>query len=94
MRCPEPGHDISRFININLEHDRNNKMKKHSVLDTNVLLHNADAIASFADNVVVLPMTVIKEEGKSLYFMYAPKGINELPDDTGESARSTRLEGD
>ncbi len=36
-------------------------MKKHFVLDTNVLLHNADAIASFDDNVVVLPMTVIEE---------------------------------
>ena len=64
MRCPEPGQDISRFININLEHDRNNKMKKHFVLDTNVLLHNADAIASFADNIVVLPMTVIEELDK------------------------------
>ena len=36
-------------------------MKKHFVLDTNVLLHNADAITSFSDNVVVLPMTVIEE---------------------------------
>lgn len=36
-------------------------MKKHFVLDTNVLLHNADAIFSFADNVVILPMTVIEE---------------------------------
>ena len=64
MRCPEPGHDISRFITINFEYDRNNKMKKHFVLDTNVLLHNADAIASFADNIVVLPMTVIEELDK------------------------------
>jgi PhoH-like ATPase len=39
-------------------------MKKHFVLDTNVLLHNADAIASFEDNVVVLPMTVIEELDK------------------------------
>lgn len=37
-------------------------MKKHFVLDTNVLLHNADSISSFAENVVVLPMTVIEEE--------------------------------
>ncbi|MDA3831954.1 MAG: PhoH family protein [Spirochaetales bacterium] len=34
---------------------------KYFVLDTNVLLHNADSIHSFADNVVVLPMTVIEE---------------------------------
>jgi len=39
-------------------------MKKLFVLDTNVLLHNADAISSFADNVVVLPMTVIEELDK------------------------------
>ncbi len=36
-------------------------MKKYFVLDTNVLLHNADSIHSFADNIVVLPMTVIEE---------------------------------
>lgn len=36
-------------------------MQKYFVLDTNVLLHNADSINSFADNVVVLPMSVIEE---------------------------------
>jgi len=36
-------------------------MKKYFVLDTNVLLHNSEAITAFADNVVVLPMTVIEE---------------------------------
>jgi len=36
-------------------------MKKYFVLDTNVLLHNSEAITSFADNIVVLPMTVIEE---------------------------------
>ena len=36
-------------------------MKKYFVLDTNVLLHNSAAINSFADNYVVLPMTVIEE---------------------------------
>ncbi|MDH4319552.1 MAG: PIN domain-containing protein, partial [Desulfobulbaceae bacterium] len=39
-------------------------MKKHFVLDTNVLLHNAEAISSFADNIVVLPMSVIEELDK------------------------------
>lgn len=39
-------------------------MRKHFVLDTNVLLHNADSITSFADNVVVLPMSVIEELDK------------------------------
>ena len=42
----------------------NRNMKKVFVLDTNVLLHNADAITSFSDNVVVLPMTVIEELDK------------------------------
>ncbi|GAB4483312.1 MAG: PhoH family protein [Thermodesulfovibrionales bacterium] len=36
-------------------------MQKHFILDTNVLLHSADALHSFADNFVVLPMTVIEE---------------------------------
>jgi PhoH-like ATPase len=39
-------------------------MNKYFVLDTNVLLHNADSISSFADNTVVLPMTVIEELDK------------------------------
>ncbi len=39
-------------------------MRKHFVLDTNVLLHNGEAIESFADNIVILPMTVIEELDK------------------------------
>lgn len=40
------------------------KKIKYFVLDTNVLLHNSESISSFADNVVVLPMTVIEELDK------------------------------
>ena len=36
-------------------------MKKIFVLDTNVLLHNADSISAFADNIVLIPMAVIEE---------------------------------
>jgi PhoH-like ATPase len=36
-------------------------MTKTFVLDTNVLLHNAESIESFADNIVVIPMAVIEE---------------------------------
>ncbi len=39
-------------------------MRKYFVLDTNVLLHNADSITSFTDNYVVLPMSVIEELDK------------------------------
>jgi len=39
-------------------------MTKTFVLDTNVLLHNAESIESFADNTVVLPMAVIEELDK------------------------------
>ena len=39
-------------------------MRKYFVLDTNVLLHNADSISSFSDNFVVLPMSVIEELDK------------------------------
>lgn len=38
--------------------------EKFFILDTNVLLHNSEAITSFADNTVVLPMTVIEELDK------------------------------
>jgi len=37
------------------------KSKKTFVLDTNVLLHNAECIEAFADNHVVIPMAVIEE---------------------------------
>ncbi len=37
---------------------------KFFILDTNVLLHNSQAITCFADNTVVLPMTVIEELDK------------------------------
>jgi PhoH-like ATPase len=36
-------------------------MTKTFVLDTNVLLHNAESIECFADNTVVIPMAVIEE---------------------------------
>ena len=39
-------------------------MNKFFVLDTNVLLHNSEAISSFTNNTVVLPMTVIEELDK------------------------------
>jgi len=39
-------------------------MKKTFVLDTNVLLHNAESIESFADNEVIVPMAVIEELDK------------------------------
>lgn len=38
--------------------------KKSFVLDTNVLLHNAECIECFADNSVVIPMAVIEELDK------------------------------
>lgn len=36
-------------------------MNKNFVLDTNVLIHNPQAIYSFGDNTVVIPITVIEE---------------------------------
>ena len=38
--------------------------KKIFVLDTNVLLHSAAALESFADNEIVIPMTVLEELDK------------------------------
>lgn len=53
------------------------KPPKCFVLDTNVLLHNAAALTSFADNDVVLPMRVLEELDKF-------KGSN---DELGRNAR-------
>ena len=36
-------------------------MRKTFVLDTNVILHNPDALISFADNTVILPIEVLEE---------------------------------
>ena len=36
-------------------------MRKHFVLDTNVLLHDPLAMQQFADNVVIIPITVLEE---------------------------------
>ncbi len=39
-------------------------MKKTFVLDTNILLHNPEALSLFEDNTIVLPITVIEELDK------------------------------
>ncbi len=36
-------------------------MTKYFVLDTNVLIHNPESIHSFADNTVIIPITVVEE---------------------------------
>ncbi len=59
-------------------------MKKTFVLDTNVLIHDPDAMFAFEDNTVVIPMTVIEELD----------GFKRTSDDRGRSARmiSRRLD--
>lgn len=52
-------------------------MQKAFVLDTNVLIHDPNAIFSFADNKVILPMTVIEELDK----------LKNHRDDVGYNAR-------
>lgn len=52
--------------------------QKYFVLDTNVLLHNADSLTSFSDNHVILPMTVIEELDK----------FKRQNDELGRNARS------
>ena len=39
-------------------------MIKFFVLDTNVLLHNANSIEAFGDNNIVIPMAVVEELDK------------------------------
>ena len=55
--------------------------RKLFVLDTNVLLHNPGALFAFADNHVVIPMTVLEELDKF------KSGNNELGRNSREVAR-------
>lgn len=41
--------------------DRGHQLTKNYILDTNVLLHDPQAIFKFSDNTVILPLTVIEE---------------------------------
>ncbi|MDR1941287.1 MAG: PhoH family protein [Endomicrobium sp.] len=52
-------------------------MKKTFVIDTNVVLHDPDAIYAFKDNKVVIPMTVVEELDS----------FKKLNDERGRSAR-------
>ncbi|MGC1309874.1 MAG: PhoH family protein [Phormidesmis sp.] len=54
-------------------------MKKSYVLDTNVLLHDPNALLRFEDNEVVLPITVIEELDR----------FKKRPEETGRNARQT-----
>lgn len=54
-----------------------NGERKHFVLDTNVLLHNPEALFMFADNTVVIPFTVVEELD----------AFKKNTDDTGRNAR-------
>ncbi len=51
--------------------------RKTIVIDTNVLLHDPDAISKFKDNDVVIPMGVLEELD----------GMKRLSDDLGKNAR-------
>ena len=52
---------------------------KHFVLDTNVLLHNPNAIFRFEEHEVVIPLTVIEELDR----------FKKNNDETGRNARQT-----
>lgn len=54
-------------------------MKKFYVLDTNVLLHDPNALLKFEDNDVVLPITVIEELDR----------FKKRPEEMGRNARQT-----
>ena len=54
-------------------------MRKSYVLDTNVLLHDPNALLRFEDNDVVLPITVIEELDR----------FKKRPEETGRNARQT-----
>ncbi|MBL4591162.1 MAG: hypothetical protein JKY96_04305, partial [Phycisphaerales bacterium] len=58
---------------------KNGATVKHYVLDTNVLLHNSQAMFVFQENHVVIPYPVIEELDT----------MKRREDDVGRSARST-----
>ncbi|MCB4790298.1 MAG: PhoH family protein [Elusimicrobia bacterium] len=53
-------------------------MVKTFIIDTNVLIHDPNALASFKDNKVIIPMAVIEELD----------GLKSVSDERGQSARS------
>ena len=53
-------------------------VRKHFVLDTNVLLHNPQSLFKFAEHEVVIPLTVIEELD----------GFKKNNDETGRNARA------
>lgn len=59
-------------------HDDKHTTPKHFVLDTNILLHNPDALFVFQDNHIVLPFKVIEELDKK----------KRSDDDLGRNARA------
>ena len=59
-------------------------MQKFFVLDTNVLLHNAACIESFADNVVVLPMAVIEDSSGRIVVAGGRLVINAIRKEFGD----------
>ena len=64
----------------NGESDSN--LKKTFVLDTNVLIHDPEAVLSFEENDVVIPLKVIKELDS------IKKGIGEIPYSAREALRT------
>src|SRR3954468_1702746 len=65
-------------INYQLSTSMTNGDAKHFVLDTNVLLHNPNALFMFKDNEVIIPFDVIEELDK----------FKTNNDDLGRNARS------
>ena len=62
-----------------MEHERVDTQVKHFVLDTNVLLHNPDALFVFEENHIVIPYPVIEELD----------AMKRREDDVGRNARET-----
>lgn len=61
----------------------NENMEKYFILDTNVLIHNPQALYSFAEHYVILPITVIEELDKFKNFsdkkgMHARHALREI----------------
>lgn len=58
---PNAGHGTETDTQTAGNGMRADKVRKHFVLDTNVLLHNPSAIFMFAEHEIVIPLTVVEE---------------------------------
>ena len=78
MTRPQHGSGYHEETDLSQSEGRQQQVRKHFVLDTNVLLHNPHSIFKFEEHEVVIPISVIEELDT----------FKKANDETGRNARS------